>query len=94
MEAVEGEDHHHDEVRDEDADVEAVPAVLAAEGAVGVVSAPVVREAVLTGKQNGGERVRMGDQRWRLPGEWAGPILREQKTAMPGACDCVRASES
>ena len=51
MDAVEGEDDHHDEVRDEQADVEGVPAVVAAEGAVGVVGLPIVAEAVLVGEE-------------------------------------------
>jgi hypothetical protein len=51
MDAVEGEDDHHDEVRDEEADVERVPAVVALKGAVGVVGLPVVGEAVLIGEE-------------------------------------------
>jgi hypothetical protein len=34
VDAVEGEDDHHDEVGDEDRDVEGVPAVVAVEGGV------------------------------------------------------------
>jgi hypothetical protein len=51
MDAVEGEDDHHDEVGDEQADVEGVPAVVALEGAVGVMGLPIVREAVLVGEE-------------------------------------------
>jgi hypothetical protein len=51
MDAVEGKDDHHDEVRDKQADVEGVPAVVAAEGAIGVVGLPIVREAVLVGEE-------------------------------------------
>jgi hypothetical protein len=46
MDAVEREDDHHDEVRDEQGDVEGVPAVGVAKGVVGVVRLPVVAEAV------------------------------------------------
>ena len=42
MDAVEREDDHHDEVGDEQADVEGVPAVDVAEGVVGVVRLPIV----------------------------------------------------
>jgi hypothetical protein len=51
MEAVEGEDHHHDEVRNQEADVESVPAVLAAKSVIGVVSLPVMRQPMLVGKE-------------------------------------------
>jgi hypothetical protein len=51
MDAVEGEDHHHDEVGDEEADVERVPAVVALKGAVGVMGLPIVGEAVLVGEE-------------------------------------------
>jgi hypothetical protein len=51
MDAVEGEDDHHDAVGHEEADVEGVPAVVALEGAVGVVGPPIVREAVLVGEE-------------------------------------------
>ncbi len=56
MDAVEGQDDHYDEVGDEEADVEGVPAVVTLEGAVGVVGAPVVGEAVGVGEE-GGESV-------------------------------------
>jgi hypothetical protein len=51
MDAIEGEDDHHDEVRDQQADVEGVPAVVAFEGAVGVMGLPIMREAVLIGEE-------------------------------------------
>jgi hypothetical protein len=51
MDTVKGEDHHHDEVRHEQADVEGVPAVVALEGAIRVMGLPVVRQAVLIGKE-------------------------------------------
>jgi hypothetical protein len=51
MDAVEGEDDHHDEVGDEQADVEGVPAVVALEGAVRVMGSPVAGEAVLIGEE-------------------------------------------
>jgi hypothetical protein len=51
MDAVEGEDYHHDEIRDEQPYVEGIPAVIALEGAVGVVGLPVMREAVLIGEE-------------------------------------------
>jgi hypothetical protein len=53
MQAVEGQDDHDDEVGDEEADVEAVPAVLAAEGVVGVVGLPIVAQPVLVGQEDG-----------------------------------------
>jgi hypothetical protein len=46
VDAVEGEDDHHDEVRDEQRDVEGVPTVGVAEGVVGEVGLPVVAQAV------------------------------------------------
>jgi len=51
MDAVEGKDHHDDEVGNEEADVEGVPAVVAFKGAVGVMGLPVVCEAVLIGEE-------------------------------------------
>ena len=51
VDSVEGEDHHDDEVGDEQPYVEGIPAVIAFEGAVGVVGLPVVREAVLIGEE-------------------------------------------
>jgi hypothetical protein len=56
MDAVEGEDQHHHEVGDEQADVEGVPAVEVLEGAVGVVGAPVVAEALGGEEERGGRR--------------------------------------
>jgi hypothetical protein len=56
MDAVEGEDDHHDEVGDEEGDVEGVPAIGVAEGVVGVVGFPVVPETVAGGEEDG-ERV-------------------------------------
>jgi hypothetical protein len=51
VDAVEGEDDHHDEVRDEQRDVEGVPAVGVAEGVVGEVGLPVVAEPVRRGEE-------------------------------------------
>jgi hypothetical protein len=62
MDAVEGEDDHHDEVGDEERDVEGVPVVGVAEGVVGVVGAPVVGEAS-AGDEVQGERVELAEQR-------------------------------
>ena len=76
MDAVEGEDDHHDEVGDEQADVEGVPAVVAAEGAVGVMGLPVVREAVLIGEEER-ERVEVMCQGTAPQRMSAPPILRE-----------------
>jgi hypothetical protein len=47
MDAVEGEDDHHDEVRDQQGDVKGVPAIDVAEGMVGVMRLPIVAEPVL-----------------------------------------------
>jgi hypothetical protein len=51
MDAVERQNDHHDEVRHQQADVERVPAILAAKGVIGVVGLPVVCQAVLIGKE-------------------------------------------
>jgi hypothetical protein len=56
MDAVEGKDDHHDEVRNEQGDVECVPTIDVAEGVVGVVRLPVVAEPAL-GVEEEGERV-------------------------------------
>jgi hypothetical protein len=58
MDAIEGEDDHHDEVGDEQGDVEGVPAIGVAKGVVGVVGLPVVPEAVVIGEEDG-ERVEV-----------------------------------
>jgi hypothetical protein len=76
MDAVEGEDHHHDEVGDEQADVEGVPAVVAFEGAVSVVGLPIVREAVLIGEEER-ESVEVMCQGTAPQRISAAPILRE-----------------
>jgi hypothetical protein len=76
MDAVEGKHDHYDEVRHEQADVEGVPAIVAAEGAVGVVGLPVVREAVLVGEEEreSVDVVCQGTAPQRMS---AAPILRE-----------------
>jgi hypothetical protein len=51
MNTVEGQNDHYDEVRHQQADVERVPAVLAAKGVIGVVSLPVMCQAMLVGKE-------------------------------------------
>jgi hypothetical protein len=76
MQTVEGQDDHHDEVGDEDADVEAVPAVLAAEGAVGVVRLPVVRKRVLV-REEEREDMDVMCQRAAPRDRWLPLILRE-----------------
>jgi hypothetical protein len=62
MDSVERENDHHDEIRDEQGDVEGVPAIGVAEGVVGEVGAPVVAEAAIGGEQEG-ERVEVFQQR-------------------------------
>ena len=42
MDSVERENDHHDEIRNEQRDVEGVPTIEMAEGVVGVVRFPVV----------------------------------------------------
>jgi hypothetical protein len=51
MDAVEGEDDHHDEVGHKEAGIEEVGAVEALEGVVGVVALIVVRESMLGRQQ-------------------------------------------
>jgi hypothetical protein len=80
MQAVEGKDDHHHEVGDEQADVEAVPAVLAAEGMVGVVGLPVVGETVLVEEEQR-ESMDVVSQSGRLPQRLDWPILRESGLA-------------
>jgi hypothetical protein len=63
VDAVEGEDYHDEEVRDEEGDVEGVPAISVAEGVVGVVGLPVAGEAVL-GAEEESKRVELGEQGW------------------------------
>jgi hypothetical protein len=76
MDAVEGEDDHHDEVRDQQTNVEGVPAIVAAEGAVGVMGLPIVREAVLIGEEER-ESVEVMCQGGAPQRMSAPPILRE-----------------
>jgi hypothetical protein len=47
MQAIEGQNDHHDEVRDEQRGVEPVPAVKVLEGVISVVVAEIVAEIVL-----------------------------------------------
>jgi hypothetical protein len=63
MDAVEGEDHHHDEVGDQQGDVKGVPAVLAVEvvDLRGVVGLPVVLEPARRGEKER-KRVEVGQQ--------------------------------
>jgi hypothetical protein len=63
MDAVEGQDHHHDEVGDEQGDVEGVPAVLAVEvvDLGGVVGLPVVLEPARRGEKER-ERIELAEQ--------------------------------
>jgi hypothetical protein len=56
--AVEGEDQHDDEVGNKQADIEGVPAIEVLEGAVGVVGAPVVTEALGDEEQRKGGWIR------------------------------------
>jgi hypothetical protein len=76
MDAIEGEDDHHDEVGHEQADVERIPAVVALERAVGVVGLPIMREAVLIGEEER-ESVEMMCQGTAPQRISAPPILRE-----------------
>ena len=61
MDAVEGEDDHHQEVGDEQADVEGVPAIDVAEGVISVVRLPVVPQTALRGEEHG-ERIELAEQ--------------------------------
>ena len=61
MDAVEGEDDHHQEVGDEQADVEGVPAIDVAEGVVRVVRLPIVAQTVRGEKH--GKRVELAEQK-------------------------------
>jgi hypothetical protein len=76
VDAVEGEDDHHDEVGDEEGDVEGVPAVLAVEGVVGEAL------PVRPGGEEERERVEVGEQGWDSGGRGGacgdGMILRER----------------
>jgi hypothetical protein len=51
MDAVQRQDDHDDEVGDQQRDVEGVPAVLAAEGAVEQMGSEIVPEGVLGGNE-------------------------------------------
>jgi hypothetical protein len=62
MDPVKGEDDHHDEIGDEEGDVEGVPAIDVAEGVVGVVGSPVVGQASAGGEE-GCERIEVAGQR-------------------------------
>jgi hypothetical protein len=78
VDAVEGEDHHDDEVGDEQGDIEGVPAVDVAEGVVGVVGLPVVSETAL-GAEVEGKRVEVVQQ-GRVSGvSCLGMILLERR---------------
>jgi hypothetical protein len=61
MNAVEGEDDHHQEIGDEQADVEGVPAIDVAECVVSVVRLPVVSQTA-RGEEHG-ERIELAEQR-------------------------------
>jgi hypothetical protein len=57
MQAIEGQDDHNDEVRDEQPEVECADAVEVLEGLVGEVRAPIVGQA-LGSQEDRGERKR------------------------------------
>jgi hypothetical protein len=58
MDAVEGEDDHHDEVGDEQAGVKEIGAVETLKGTVGVVRLEIMQRAVLLRQQE--KREQMG----------------------------------
>src|ERR1700728_2737582 len=60
MQAIEGQDDHHDEVRDEQRGVEPVPAIEMLEGVVAVVVAEVVAEVMFRLKEC--DSLRDGDE--------------------------------
>jgi hypothetical protein len=62
MDAVEGEDEHHDEVGYEEAGVKGIGAVEALEGLIGVVGLVVVEQPVLGRQQQKGEQMGRGEQ--------------------------------
>ncbi len=100
MQAVEGQDDHHDEVRDEQRGVEPVPAVEMLEGMVAVVVTKVVAEVILRKKGMPGPalrsccalpgrilRIRAGQG---PPGEWCKRTLYgagpHRQTGVEGKC--------
>jgi len=69
MDSVERQDDHDDEVRDQERDVEGVPAVGVAEGVVAEVGVDVMADGVLVGEEER-ERMELADQtRRRVQGE-------------------------
>jgi hypothetical protein len=62
VDAIERQDDHHDEIGDEQRDVEGIPAVFAAKGAVEQMRSNVVLEAMPGGEQER-EGVEMSRQR-------------------------------
>jgi hypothetical protein len=62
MDAVERQHQHHQEVRDQQRDVEGVPAIRVLERVVGVMRLPVVAESVRRGEEER-ERIESSQQR-------------------------------
>ena len=85
MDAVEREDDHHYEVRDEQGDVEGVPVVGVAEGVVGVVRLPVVAETARRGEEDY-ERIEMAGQEALRGRAGYREILREGGGCFIWAC--------
>ena len=73
VQAVGGEHEHDEEVGDEQADIEAVPAVGRAKRAIGIVRFEVVTKAVRD--EHGSERVERGKQGRSPFQRRTGPIL-------------------
>jgi hypothetical protein len=73
MDAIEGEDDHHQEIRYEERDVEGVPTIDIAEGVIRVVRLPVVPKAALR-VQEQGKRIEMGVQKGLRMGRCASRV--------------------
>ena len=68
MDAVEGEDDHHDEVGNEEAGVKEIGAIEALEGVVSVVALEVVHDSVLGQEQQEREQIERAEQGANLRG--------------------------
>jgi hypothetical protein len=79
MQAVEGEDNHHREIRDQQQSVESVPAVEVLEGLVAVVGAEIVLQPMLAGEPEGQGTKAMRKRCQQRCGEMGQvPRLREE----------------
>jgi hypothetical protein len=83
MDSVEGEDDHHDEIWNQQRNVEGVPAIDVAEGVVRVMRFPIVAEPALRAEKEREGLEKCGQSRLPEVVQAVTSILREHRALVP-----------